>query len=135
MKFPAWLKVYGDQSFRGECPPEAAEQITVFNEIRRQHPETWGVIALHPRNEGKRTMREAARHKMDGMSPGAPDIVIPGPVSFCCELKRLDHTKSRWAENQLNWLEVAHNSGAFVCVALGHIAALEAFDDYLRAIQ
>lgn len=135
MKFPDWIAVYGDQKYRGDCPPENMEQITFFAELRRLHPETLGLIALHPRNEGKRTHHQAQRHKLDGLSPGAPDIVIPGARTFCCELKRLDHTKSRWTDSQLEWLQAAHNAGAFVCVALGHQAALLAFNRYLVEIN
>ena len=28
MKFPNWLRVYGDKGFRGDCPREDIEQIT-----------------------------------------------------------------------------------------------------------
>lgn len=132
MKFPDWIKVYGDREYRGDCPHESSEQVTFFAEIRRRHPDTWGKIALHPRNEGKRSHHQAIRHKLDGLSPGAPDIVIPGKRTFCCELKRRDHTKSTWARGQEDWLKTAHDEGAFVCVALGYEGALQAFEDYIN---
>lgn len=126
MKFPEWLPVYGDLDYRNKkCPAESAEQITFFNTLRREYPEL-GKIAIHPRNEGKRTMQQAQRQKVEGMTPGASDIVIPGCPAFVCELKRLDHTLCQWQDNQLDYLEVAKDNGAFVCVALGHKAALEA---------
>lgn len=130
MKFPTWLKVYGDQKKRGNCPSETAEQITFFNAIRRQYPETWGRIALHPRNEGRRTYAQAQREKSEGMTDGAPDIVIG---DFFCELKRQDHTKSTWQKGQLEYLEAASDCGMFVCVALGWAAAIDAFEEYLNA--
>jgi hypothetical protein len=126
MKFPEWLPVFGDLDYRNKkCPVESAEQITFFNTLRREYPEL-GKIAIHPRNEGKRTMQQAQRQKAEGMTPGAADIVIPGNPAFVCELKRLDHTVCQWQPNQLDYLQAAKNNGAFVCVALGHKAAMEA---------
>jgi hypothetical protein len=126
MKFPEWLKVYGDIKYRGKCPTENAEQVTFFNslsdDIRR--------IAIHPRNEGKRTLQQAQRHKAEGMTPGAADIIILGSPSFVCELKRQDHTKSVWQPDQQQHLIIAQDNGAFVCVALGWVAAREAFEEW-----
>jgi len=131
MKFPSWLKVYGDSCFRGECPPESAEQITFFNKLRKEYPETLGRIAIHPRNEGKRTHQQTARHKAEGMTEGASDIVIPGCPAFVCEMKRKDHTKSRFEPGQVEYLKAAQDSGAFVCVALGWEAAWQAMVEWI----
>ena len=131
MKFPNWLTVYGDTAYRNkQCPQESAEQITFFNALRKRYPDTYGRIALHPRNEGKRTMQQAMRHKAEGMTEGAADIVIPGCPAFICELKRKDHTCSRWQDGQIEFLEACHNTGAFVCVALGHEDALQALEEW-----
>jgi len=72
MQFPEWLKVYGDVNFRGQCPPESAEQITFFAELRRRYPDTYGKLALHPKNEEKRKGKQFNRLAMDkalGMTP------------------------------------------------------------------
>lgn len=129
MKFPEWLEVYGDQTFRGDCPSENAEQITFFNCVRKV-PEL-APIAMHIRNEGKRTHNQAARQKAEGMVSGAADIIIPGAPTFVCELKRRDHTKSRFQKDQIEFLQAADRMGAFVCVALGHAAALNALKKWL----
>lgn len=131
MKFPKWLKVYGDPSFRGACPKEALEQVTFFNKLRREYPDTLGMLALHPRNEGERTHHQTAKQKAEGMTSGASDIIIPGAPAFVCEMKRQDHTKSTWQPGQMEYLEAAHNTGAFVCVALGWEAAWRALQDHL----
>lgn len=131
MKIPDWLPVFGDQGYRNKkCPTETAEQVTFFNTLRREYPEL-GKIALHIRNEGKRTVQQAMRQKAEGMVTGASDIVIPGCPAFVCELKRADHTQSRWQDGQIEYLEAAKNNGAFVCVALGHKAALEALKEWI----
>ena len=127
MKFPNWLNVYGDIKFRGECPSETAEAVTFFAKIRREYPDSYGLIATHIRNEGKRTFHQTMKQQSEGMTKGAPDIIIPGNPTFICELKRQDHTKSKFQDGQLEYLEAAQNAGAFVCVALGYKAAYEAF--------
>lgn len=132
MKIPEWLPVYGDIDYRNKnCPTETAEQITFFNVLRREYPDTYGRIALHIRNEGKRTIQQTMRHKAEGMQSGASDIIIPGCPAFVCELKRVDHTMSRWQDGQIEYLEACKDNGAFVCVALGHQAALEALNIWI----
>ena len=132
MRFPDWLRVYGDTDYRNKkCPVESAEQITFFNELRRLYPDSYGLIALHPRNEGKRTQNQVMRQKAEGMTAGAADIVIPGSPAFVCELKRQDHTQSHWEDGQQEYLKAAQDAGAFVCVALGYKAAIEAFNVWI----
>lgn len=131
MKFNPEIPVYGDVSYRGVCKSEIVEQVTFFNVLRRDYPDM-AKIALHPRNEGKRSYQQTSRHKAEGMAPGASDIIIPGSPAFVCELKRQDHTKSKWQDNQEDFLITAKGYGAFVCVALGYKAALEALEKWLE---
>lgn len=126
MKFPDWLRVYGDQSWRGDCPTESAEQVTFINRLRTMWPDTLGRVVVHVKNEGKRHSWQAARDKAEGLTKGAADIIIPGRLTLLIELKRRDHTKSRFQEGQLDYLKAAHDQGAFVCVALGADAAMYA---------
>ena len=121
MKFHSDIQVFGDIDFRGECPSESAEAVTFFAKLRREHPATYGLIATHIRNEGLRTFYQATRQKSEGMTKGAPDIIIPASPAFVCELKRQDHTKSKY-------LLEAQKQGAFVCVALGYVGAYTAFN-------
>lgn len=135
MKFPEWLEVYGPQDYRKECPLEGIEQITFFARLRAQYPDSYGLIALHPKNEGKRKgkqFRQLDRDKLLGLAPGAADIVIPARVSFVCEMKRRDHTLCGWQPKQLDYLLAAYEAGAFVCVALGCDAAWEAFEEWRK---
>ena len=122
MKFPKWLDVYGDKSFRGKCPTEQVEQVTLFNKLRREAPHL-GDIALHIRNEGKRTHQQTARQQMEGMVSGAADIIIPGNPCLVIELKRQDHTKCSWQDGQVEYLQASKKNGAKVAVCLGYKAA------------
>lgn len=129
--------VFGDMAYRGSCPQESMEQITFFNRLRLNHPLTWGRLGLHPRNEGLKSAGQftsVARHKAEGMTPGAADVIIPGAPTFVCEIKRRDHTKSKWQDGQVEYLTAAHGAGCFACVALGADAAWEAFGEWLGRI-
>lgn len=127
--------VYGDPLFRGACPIEGLEQVTFFARLRREYPNSLGLIAIHPRNEqqlkGAQHMG-MMRQKAEGMTTGAADIIIPGRMTFVCELKRRDHTKSQWQDGQIEYLQAAHRAGAFACVALGCDAAWEAFLEWKK---
>lgn len=134
MKFPATIPVYGDQTYRGDCPPEHVEQASFFAKLRREYPDSYGLIALHPRNEGlvvKGQFQAVQKERIEGMAKGAADIIIPGARAFVCELKRQDHTKSKWQDGQIAYLKAAAGAGAFACVALGAAAAWDAFRDWL----
>lgn len=125
--------VYGDLTFRGKCPKEDVEQVTFFNRLRSTYPETWGRLALHPRNEGLKTgghIRAVARHRAEGMTPGSSDIIIPACPSFVCEMKRRDYTQSAWQDGQIEYLTSAQDAGCFACVAFGADAAWQALLDW-----
>lgn len=128
MKWPDWLPVYGDTKYRDKkCPSEDAEQITFFNQIRNIEP-----CAIHVKNEGKRHCKQAAKDKANGLVKGAPDIWIPGKQTFLCELKRQDHTLCKLGDDQIEFLANARDGGAFVCVALGYKAAIEAYNEWKK---
>jgi hypothetical protein len=130
------VPVYGDTKFRGACPKEEIEQVTFFNRLRRVYPDTYGLIALHPRNEQQlkgSQHRTLISQKAEGMTKGAADIIIPGAPTFVCEMKRRDHTLSTWQDGQTSYLVIAEAAGSFACVALGADAAWEAFEAWIRA--
>lgn len=132
------FRVFGDTKFRGKCPTESMEQITFFNRLRREYPRTWGVLALHPRNEGLKIGGQfsvVSMHKAEGMTPGAADIIIPGRIAFVCEMKRQDRTQSTWQPGQVDYLTAAREAGAFACVALGCNAAWEGFKTWLGLLE
>jgi hypothetical protein len=127
------VPVYGDVRFRGACPKEELEQVTFFNRLRREYPASYGLTALHPRNEQQLRgghIRQITKQKAEGMTSGAADIIIPGAPAFVCEMKRRDHTQSSWQDGQKEYLAACLAAGAFSCVALGHEAAWSAFQDW-----
>lgn len=132
MIIPKFLIVYGDTSFRGSCAKEDLELMTFFNQLRKIYPDSYGLIAFHPKMEGKKSFAQAASDKMKGATKGVCDIIIPGSPTLCIEVKREDHTQSVWQPGQIDFLEAAHKNGAFVCLALGYKAALDALDDWIK---
>lgn len=122
------VRVFGEPKYKGagKAPSELQEQITLFNEIRRQWPEL-GAIALHVRNEGKKSVQAALREKAEGMVSGAADIIIPGAPAFVCELKKRDKG-ARVSKTQKTYLEAAAKNGAFCCICYGYESALEAIE-------
>ena len=138
MKLPPTIPVYGDTTFRGKCPQEHVEQASFFNRLRKEHPASYGLIALHPRNEGQLIGGQFSgmvKRQVEGMAKGASDIVIPAKIAFVCELKRRDHTQSKWQEGQIPYLEASQAAGAFACVALGAAAAWEAFEEWRAMVE
>lgn len=121
------IKIY-DSGYRGECPIESAELKTFFNQIRAQYPDTYGKLAFHPRNEGRKTAAQVQVEKMEGSTPGVSDIIIP--IGFVCELKRQDRTKSKLPTVEKKYLETAARGGAFACIAYGWEQAWRAFIDW-----
>ena len=109
--------------------------MTFFNELKRLYPDL-ARIAIHPDNEGlvigTGHLHHAKQKTKGAIKKGAADIIICGNPTFVCELKRQDHTKSRWQDGQLEFLEASQKQGAFTCVALGYVAALEAVKDWIK---
>ena len=66
-KIPHQIMVHGDVTYRGDCPLEVAEQVSFLCMLRKEFPKL-AEIAVHIRNEGKRTKRQGAQHKKEGMN-------------------------------------------------------------------
>jgi hypothetical protein len=126
------IKIYGDQTFRGVCAQESAEQIMFLKWLKVHHPHL-AAIAFHVRNEGKRTYQQARRELEEGLNKGAPDLVIPCARPILIELKRRDKTKSRIGKEQKIYLENAQRLGAHVGVCLGNLGAQQMIAEVLNA--
>lgn len=135
MNIPSWLRVYGDPDFRGSCAKEDACLSTFFNQLRKLYPDSYGALAFHPKNEGKRSYNQIKVDKMHGFLAGVTDVIIPASPCLVLELKRQDHTQSKWQAGQLDFMKRAHDAGSFVCLALGYDAAMQAFEDWRKIIE
>lgn len=127
MKIPKNIKVYGDINFRlPGCRTEGAEQKEFFGRLK-EHRRYLYDIAIHPKNEGKRSHAQAAADKeMGSLNTGASDIILPVKIPFVCEMKRIDHTLSSISDDQVKYLLDCKALGSFVCIALGAEAAWQA---------
>jgi len=138
MIIPPHIPVYGDLSYRGKCDREQLEQMSIIGRIRREYPDSYGLIVLHPRNEGLKERGQFSavmRHNAEGMCKGAADVIIPSRKSFVCEVKRRNPTLSQLAPEQIEFLTAAQKAGAFVCVALGAVAAWEGFCEWVKEVE
>jgi hypothetical protein len=136
MKIPPEIPVFGNLSYRNKhCPRESVEQITLINKIRAEYPDTYGRVLVHCKNEAKLINGQFAainKDKAMGMAKGASDIIIVGKPAFVCEMKRQDASLCVLDDDQISYLLAAKDCGAFVCVALGYLAAMEAFNDWIK---
>ena len=126
-------KTYGSPK-QGKQPTEAAEMATFFNVLRLHHPKLYKV-ALHIRNEGKRSAREMQWQKAQGgFIKGASDIIIPGSPTFVCELKSCSKS-SKVSQDQREYLENCATLGCFSVLAYGWEAAMEAVNEWSRIVR
>ena len=135
---PESIKIYGDITYRGKCPKETLEQVTFVSWVRRNYPNTHGLTLFHAKNEQKLVKGQFTaiyKDKAMGMVKGCPDIHDHGNPSLCMEIKRQDHTQSKIDDDQIKYLLAAQQAGAFSCIALGHKAAIEAFNDWQKMLD
>lgn len=132
MKMNPKIPVYGDPTYRGDCPAEDAELITAVNWLRREYPDTLGAVTVHIENEGKRTMAQAQMAKAKGLKAGAVDLVILCSPPLVLELKRQDPTKSRWQKGQEQFMLDAQRQRAFVGLCLGAEGVKDAVKTYME---
>lgn len=124
------VRIYGEARLKN-APSESLEMATFFSRLRRVYPDSYGSLAIHVRNEGKRSFSEINKMKIEGgWVKGTPDIIIPGAPSFLCELKSMK-IGSKASKEQIMYLESAISIGAFACIAYGHEAAWEAFKEWV----
>ena len=126
---PESIRIYG-APIKGCKVPESAHMITFFNTLRREYPE-YAKCCLHIRNEGKRTMQQIEKEKAEGFVTGAADIILVGNPSFVCEMKS-QSPSAKISQEQIEFLLAAQRLGSFSCVALGHLGAIEAFNEWLK---
>ena len=90
-------------------------------------------LLYHTPNEGKRSAREGARAKAEGLSPGIPDLHLPvarnGFHGLWIELK----TKvGKVSENQRRWLHALTEQGHYATVCRSELETRRTIESYLK---
>lgn len=127
MKVPDHIMSFGDLSFRGKCEHEDYVLTSFVSWLRREHPK-YAQVALHPKNEGKRSPAQFKADLAKGFKKGASDIIIIGNPTLCLELKIADSARAKWScEEQITFLTDAQKVGAISAVGFGLQGAKDAF--------
>lgn len=129
MKISSEIKVYGDINYRGTCAKEDSEVQTIVNQVRKRYPQ---VLFTHIKNEGKRTKAQMDFDKSMGLLGGVSDLVFFGNPMMVMEVKRKDHTLSKWQPYQQEFLIETQKQGVVSCVCFGWEAGMEAVEDWLK---
>ena len=66
----------------------------------------------------------------EALCKGASDIIILHKVPFVMEIKRKDLSRSVVSDDQIEFLNNCDSLGCFTCIALGHQAAIAAFNEW-----
>lgn len=131
------IEVVGDTSFRGDCPLEDAETITLINQIKSAYDGRFALSVLHVKNEkhrkDKTDFRElAAERKKGAMIAGWVDVTVTGFPTLFIEMKRLDHTLSTVPKVELDFLVANQKNDCWCCVALGWRAGFAFFERWVK---
>lgn len=113
-----------------KAPSESIEQITFFNQLRKHYPEL-SKIAIHIKNEGKKSIGEAMKDKAEGLVSGAPDIMIPGSPTLMIEVKKQSKS-ARVSQNQKEYMNNAVANGAMCFVCYGWEMAWVALEKWIQ---
>jgi len=90
----------------------------------------------HPANGGKRSPREAARLKAQGVKAGVMDLhlVIPR-VPYTGLWIEMKHGKNKPTDGQKDWAEIVTACGAKVVVCYTAQEAIDTIVEYLKVSQ
>ena len=93
------------------------------------------IPVFHIPNEGRRSTRNGARLKAEGLKPGVPDLCIPVPRGgyhgLFIEMKDVNGRAPSHA--QMEWLELLNANGYAAYWAKGADAAIRLIERYLSA--
>ncbi|AXH71884.1 MAG: putative type III restriction endonuclease [Caudoviricetes sp.] len=133
----AGIEIIGDTSFRGLCPLEDAETITLVNQIKDAHDKRFEHSVIHVKNEkhrkDKKDFRELAEERKKGsIIVGWSDVCVTGWPSLFIEVKRLDHTQSECPQVELDFLVANQKNDCWCGVALGWRAGMEFFERWYK---
>ena len=118
----------------GKTASESVEQQTFFQwaaVATGKHPELR--LMYHVPNEGKRSARQGARMRAEGLRAGVPDICLPVPRGGYSALYiELKAGRNKPTADQLAWLAALDEAGNKTAVCWGWQAARNAVVKYLE---
>lgn len=129
MNTPQWLPKFGNLPRSKDNPHEDYVLSSLIARIRKDYPNSYGLVAFHVKNEGKRTGQQIKIDKLKGLTKGVSDLIIIGNPTLCLEIKR--DNSCQFEDGQLAFLEQAHKSGSFACLAIGYHGCIQAFEYWL----
>lgn len=116
-------------------PTESVEQQRLIQWAKMNegaHPEL--EMLYHIPNEGKRSRKNGARLKAEGLRSGVPDLCLPvarcGCHALYIELKRM--RGGRPTQDQLDWIDLLTKQGNMAMVCCGWEQAAEVIERYLK---
>jgi len=140
------IEIYGDPSYRGDCPLEDSDLASFFAWVRYNYPQYESLI-FHCETEFNPTSASSyayhTKSKAKGRLDGIADIVcLPvssGAPGLLCELERMDISKSLASKKrkehfykQVSILSSQKSFGNIAIVALGLEATKTAFKEYIN---
>lgn len=107
---------------------EAIEQRKLISYCNLRHIKIFSIP-----NGGKRELREAYFLKLEGCSPGVPDLCVPIPKGkyhgLFIELKV---GKNKASKNQKAWIEYLNSVGYLALVCYGCAESISLIENYLN---
>lgn len=116
-------------------PSESVEQQRLFQwaeGMSLKYPELDSMYKIS--NEGKRSRKNGARMKAEGLRKGVPDVCLPvarcGCHALYIEMKRMKD--GRPSEDQLDWINKLTRNGNMALVCHGWEQAADVIENYLE---
>lgn len=116
---------------------EHQHQVALFNWARmheKAYPELRLMYAIP--NAAKRSKRQGAYMKAEGLKAGVPDVCLPvarhGFNALYIELKA---QQGRMQKNQIEWQQALNRAGNFAVTCVGWAQAKECIENYLGGKQ
>lgn len=106
---------YGNKPKRKPRPKYPTESQEM--QVLAQYLDTKGYLWCHVPNEGRRSPRNGARLKREGVKRGVPDVLIFAPKQIAIELKRVKGKPA--TDEQTAWLYQLSKAGWKTFVANG----------------
>lgn len=131
------IEIFGDANWRGDCPLEDADTITICNHIRQAHGGRFEKSVLHVMNEKHRKDKAdfrqlLAERKKGAIITGWSDVCVTGWPTLFMEVKRKDLSLSKLPQVEIDFLVANQNNDAWVFVVPGWEAGIACFENWYQ---